>query len=199
MSRLLINIRGCNGSGKSTIPMSMMDDPDMYVIEKPYKGKCKKILTVFPTYRWIALGTYFNKTGGLDVFPNNELTQKALWYALKKFPEYNIMMEGVIASTIKSTYINLFHDVEEKYPDTKIIIMNFVPPLEVCLNRIQKRNGGKPIKEEAVRNKWKIVNRNVQAFKNEGFVSIRVDTSKISKGDMLRTFEEKIEKYKGGL
>lgn len=199
MSRLLVNIRGCNGSGKSTIPMSMMDDPDMYVIEKPYKGKHKKILTVFPTYKWIALGTYFNKTGGLDVFPNNELTQKALWYALKKFPEYNIMMESVIASTIKSTYVNLFHEVEEKYPDTKIVVMNFVPPLEVCLNRIQKRNGGKPIKEEAVRNKWKIVNRNVQAFKDEGFVSIKVDTSKISKGDMLLTFEEKIEKYKGGL
>lgn len=197
--RLLVNIRGCNGSGKSTIPMSMMDDPDMYTIEKPYKGKRKKILTVFPTYKWVALGTYFNKTGGLDVFPNNELTQKALWYALKKFPEYDIIMEGVISSTIKSTYINLFHDVEEKYPDTKIVVMNFVPPLEVCLNRIQKRNGGKPIKEEAVRNKWKIVNRNVQAFKDEGFVSIKVDTSKISKGNMLLTFEEKIEKYKGGL
>ena len=151
---------------------------------------------MFPSYKWVALGTYFNKTGGLDVFPNNELTQKALWYALKKFPEYDIIMEGVISSTIKSTYINLFHDVEEKYPDTKIIVMNFVPSLEVCLNRIQKRNGGKPIKEEAVQNKWKVVNRNVQVFKDEGFVSIKVDTSKISKEDMFRTFEEKIEKYK---
>lgn len=198
-NRLLVNIRGCNGSGKSTIPMSMMNDPEMYVIEKPYKGKQKKILTVFPTYGWITLGTYFNKTGGVDVFPNNELTQKALWYALKKFPEYDIMMEGVIASTIRSTYVNLFHEVEEKCPDINIIIMNFVPPFEVCLDRIQKRNGGKPIKEEAVRNKWKIVNRNVQAFKDEGFVSIKIDTSKIPKEDMFHTFEEKIEKYKGGL
>lgn len=199
MSRLLVNIRGCNGSGKSTIPMSMMDDPDMYVIEKPYKGKRKKILTVFPTYKWIALGTYFNKTGGLDVFPNNELTQKALWYALKKFPEYNIMMEGVIASTIKSTYVNLFHEVEEKYPDTKIIIVNFVPPFEVCLDRIQKRNGGKPIKEEIVRRKWKAVNRNVQAFKDEGFITLKVDTSKVSKYEVLPKFLRTVNKYKEGM
>ena len=27
--KFLINIRGCNGSGKSTIPLSMMDDPDL--------------------------------------------------------------------------------------------------------------------------------------------------------------------------
>ena len=31
---MIVNIRGCNGSGKSTIPMSMMElDPDFEVIK----------------------------------------------------------------------------------------------------------------------------------------------------------------------
>ena len=199
MSRLLINIRGCNGSGKSTIPMSMMNDPDMYVIEKPYKGKQRKILTVFPTYKWVALGTYFNKTGGLDVFPNNELTQKALWYALKKFPEYDIMMEGVIASTVFSTYSDIFHRVEEKYPNTKVIVFNMLPPFETCLERVYSRNGGKPVKEEQIENKWKIVQRNIQKFKNEGFITLKVDTSRVSKDDMLTKFLKTVNKYKEGM
>ena len=69
MSRILVNIRGCNGAGKSTIPMSMMSDPKMFVQELKYSdGKRMGSFTVFPSYGWIALGTYFNKTGGLMVF-----------------------------------------------------------------------------------------------------------------------------------
>ena len=62
--RMLVNIRGCNGSGKSTIPMSMIDDPDMFVQELlGSDGKKISALTIFPSYGWVALGTYFNKTG----------------------------------------------------------------------------------------------------------------------------------------
>ncbi len=194
-NRLLVNIRGCNGAGKSTIPMSMMNDPEMYVVSKPYKGKDKKILTVFPTYKWVALGTYFNKTGGMDCLPNKELKQKALWYALKKFPEYNILMEGVIDSTIFSTYAELFKEVEEKYSNVKVIIMNFLPPFAVCLERVYQRNDGKPIKEDQVLHKYKIVERNLKKFKDEGFISLKIDTSKVRKENMLKCFLKTIEKY----
>lgn len=193
--KLIINIRGTNGAGKSTIPMSMMVDPDMYVIEKPYKGKPKKIATVFPSYKVIALGSYFNKTGGLDTFPNNELTQNAFWYILKKYPEYDILLEGIIASTIYSTYKDLFKAAEEKYPDRKVLIVNFIPPLEVCLERVQERNGGKPIKEQAVEQKWKTVKRCSEKFKQD-FTSIILDTSKVSKEDMPRKFWKVINRYR---
>ena len=80
---IIVNLRGTNGSGKSSIPMSMLDDPEMYVVEKPYKGKLRKIATVFPSYGWIAMGTYFNKTGGIDTFPDVTLMRKSFWYLLK--------------------------------------------------------------------------------------------------------------------
>lgn len=190
---MIVNIRGCNGSGKSTIPMSMMDDPQMYVIEKPYKGKPKKIATVFPTYGWIALGSYHNKTGGLDGFPTTDFTKKVFWYVLKKYPEYNVILEGIMASTVYSTYAELFKQAENKYPDVHVIIFSLLPPLEVCLKRIQKRNGGKPIKEDLVAGKYKTVERNATKFLNAGFQSITWDNSVVEKSDMLDRFFEIIE------
>ena len=177
--KYLINIRGCNGSGKSTIPMSMLDDPDMYIIEKPYKGKNRKMFTVFPTYGWVALGSYHNKCGGLDGYADTNLIKKGFWYALKHFPEYHILMEGVIPSTVYSTYEQLFLEAMEKYPDRKLIVLNLLPPVEECLRRIQNRNGGKAIKEDMVRSKWSTVCKNADKFAEMGIISLKWDNSHI--------------------
>ena len=196
--RVLVNIRGCNGAGKSTIPMSMMDDPEMYVHEiRGSDGKRISSITVFPSYGWVALGTYFNKTGGLDTLKNNDITRMTLYAALDGFPEYNVLMEGIMASTIRSTYIDLFHEVEEYYDDLKVIIISLLPPVEVAISRVYSRNGGKPIQEEAVRGKWDTVARNVSAFSEAGFTSLRVDSSKVSKDKMLKAFLKTIKKHGG--
>ena len=196
--RMLVNIRGCNGAGKSTIPMSMMDDPEMYVHEiRGSDGKRISSITVFPSYGWVALGTYFNKTGGLDTLRNNDITRMTLYAALDGFPEYNVLMEGIMASTIRSTYIDLFHEVEEYYNDLKVIIISLLPPVEVANSRVYSRNGGKPIQEEAVRGKWETVAKNVSAFSEAGFTSLRVDSSKVSKDKMLKAFLKTIKKHGG--
>lgn len=196
--RVLANIRGCNGAGKSTIPMSMMDDPEMYIHEIiGSDGKRISSITVFPTYGWVALGTYFNKTGGLDTLKNNEITRMTLYAALDGFPEYNVLMEGIMASTIRSTYIDLFHEVENYYHELKVIIISLLPPVEVAISRVYQRNGGKPIKEDAVRGKWDTVARNVEYFADAGFTSVRVNSAKVAKHKMLKAFLKTIEKYGG--
>lgn len=197
MSRVLVNIRGCNGAGKSTIPMSMMDDPDMWVHEIiGSDGKKISSITVFPSYGWVALGTYFNKTGGLDTLKNNWVTKATLYAALDGFPEYDVLMEGIMASTIRSTYIDLFHEAEGYYDDLKIIVLSLLPPVETAIQRVYKRNGGKPIQEEAIKGKWRIVERNVAAFAKAGFISIRVNSAKVQKGKMLRAFFKTVNKYR---
>lgn len=195
--RVLVNIRGCNGAGKSTIPMSMMDDPAMWVhtiVDE--SGKKISAITVFPSYGWVALGTYFNKTGGMDTLKNNEITRQTLFIALKKFPDYNILMEGIMASTIRSTYVNLFHEVEQDWP-IRVIILNLLPPVEVAISRVYSRNGGKLINEEAIRGKWETVAKNAKVFSDEGFISIRADSSKVRKESMLKAFLRTVKKYGG--
>lgn len=201
MSRLLVNIRGCNGAGKSTIPLSMMDDPKMYV-ETIIGSDGKKIgaVTVFPSYGWVALGTYFNKTGGLDTIKNNWCTRACLLFALELFPEYDILMEGILASTIRSTYVNLFNEAIDLYArrgeQLQVLVLSLTPPLEVALQRVQKRNGGKPVKEELIKGKWAIVNRNVKEFSEAGFTSIKVNSSKVKKEAMLSAFLKTVNKYR---
>lgn len=204
MKRVLVNLRGCNGAGKSTIPMSMMDDPHMYVHEiLGSDGKKISAITVFPSYGWVALGTYFNKTGGMDTLRNNETTRLTLYAALDGFPEYNVLMEGIMASTIRSTYINLFHEVEEYYQnrgeDLKVLVISLLPPVEVAISRVYSRNGGKPIQEEAVRGKWETVARNVSAFADAGFTSVKVNSAKVSKDKMLSAFLKTVRKYGGAV
>ena len=195
--RMLVNLRGCNGAGKSTIPMSMMDDPEMFVQELlGSDGKKVSAMTVFPTYGWIALGTYFNKTGGLDTLKNNEITRTTLYAALDLFPEYDILMEGIMASTIRSTYIDLFHEIENHYKGLKVLIISLLPPVEIAISRVYKRNGGKPIKEDAVRGKWETVERNAKYFAEAGFDSVRVNSAKVKKSQMLNAFLKTVEKHR---
>lgn len=199
MSRVLVNVRGCNGAGKSTIPMSMMDDPKMYVHEiVGSDGKRISAITVFPSYGWVALGTYFNKTGGLDTLKNNAVTKLTLFAALDGFPEYDVLMEGIMASTIRSTYIDLFHEVENYYGKKrlKVIVVSLLPPVDVALSRVYERNGGKPINEAAVAGKWNTVARNVAEFANAGFTSIKVNSAKVKKKNMLPAFLKTVDKYR---
>lgn len=196
---MLVNVRGCNGAGKSTIPMSMMDDPNMYVHEiVGSDGKKISAITVFPSYGWVALGTYFNKTGGLDTLKNNAVTKLTLFAALDGFPEYDVLMEGIMASTIRSTYIDLFHEVEDYYgkKQLKVIVVSLLPPIDVALSRVYKRNGGKPINEAAVAGKWNTVARNVEAFAEAGFTSVKVNSAKVKKQNMLPAFLKTVDKHR---
>jgi hypothetical protein len=179
--------------------MSMMDDPEMYVYDIiGSDGKRISAITVFPSYGWVALGTYFNKTGGLDTLKNNKVTKMTLYAALDGFPEYNVLMEGIMASTIRSTYIDLFHEVERHYgKQLKVLIISLLPPVEVAISRVYSRNGGRPIKEDAVRGKWNTVAKNVSAFADAGFTSVRVDSSKVPKHKMLKAFLKTVRKHGG--
>lgn len=196
--RLLVNIRGCNGAGKSTIPLLMGKDPNTVSTRTDPHGTK---YTVFQDTGWVALGTYFDKhgqpkkTGGMDTISTKAEKQALLAYVWSKHPEYDILMEGVIDSTILSTYVDLFKsyqrlvDAEEITP-RKIVVLNLLPPVDVCLERVYKRNGGKPINEDAVRSKWKTVRKNWKAFREAGMTSIRWDNSSLDKRRVLETFLE---------
>lgn len=192
-SRLLVNIRGTNGSGKSTIPISMKDDPDMYEVTRPYKGKPKKILTVFPTYGWVALGAYNIQVGGCDAFPNKDFIKKVLVYALKKFPEYNVLMEGILIATTYSTYADLFTEMQETY-GVQPVIYYLMPPVETCIARIKKRNGNKPFKENLVREKYAMMVRGIEKFRQAGsFPVFVVNNSSVKKSDVRTQFFADLE------
>lgn len=199
--KLLVNIRGCNGAGKSTIPMLMYErDPEMRTVSVDDNGKAPWI-TIFPKYGWIALGTYHSKTGGMDTFKNNSVTFRTLEYAWTNYPDYDILMEGVISSTILSTYVKVFKEYKKKVRHNQInrrniLVMNFLPPLEVCIERVLDRNGGTPVKEDQIESKWNSVNRNHYRFLEYKISSVKINTAKISREAMLGSFFKTCDKHR---
>lgn len=179
----------------------MMGEQDDSKYEKGLGANGKSpYITVYPKLKWVALGTYHAKTGGMDTFKNNEATRLAFDYAWKHYPDFDIIMEGIIASTVKSTYVELFKDYEgimgTDYVERKIIILSLLPSVETCVQRVYARNGGKPIKEDQLRGKWRTVDRNTLYFKEHGFTSLKLNTSKYPREESLNVFLRLVDKYR---
>lgn len=191
----LVNIRGTNGSGKSSIPLSFLKD-DKCAFELIYyiDNKERVAATVFPSFGWMALGAYRTKCGGLDGYSSNKQTIDSL--DLVWDLNYNIIMEGVLASTIRSTYGELFSSVNNRHTNKReILVCSLLPPFDVCLERISSRNGGKPVKTEQVKQKYDVVSRGVSYFSDAGISSISLDNSKIKLEDTRDWFLKSIEPH----
>lgn len=174
----LVNLRGTNGSGKSSVPFSFINrDKDTFELTYQFEGKDRVLATVCPNEKWLFLGAYRTKCGGLDYYKTVEQTIDSLYLVLDL--PFNILMEGVISSTIFSTYADLFNRISAE-SERDVVIATLLPGLETCIQRIQSRNGGKEIKTEQVEFKYTTVQKNVQKFLDAGLNSIVLDNSKIS-------------------
>lgn len=173
----LVNLRGTNGSGKSSVPFSFINtDSRAFELTYEFNGRNKVLATVCPTFGWLFIGAYRTKCGGLDGFKGNDQTADTL-EMVWNLP-YNILMEGVISSTVYSTYSELFKKVNADN-SRHVTIVTLAPPVETCLARIQIRNGGKPIKSEQVEGKYRTMLRNHEKFTADGFECLKLDNSKI--------------------
>src|SRR5690606_17771303 len=186
--------RGTNASGKSAIPMQMLEKVDTaYILTWiDEKGKVKDIATVFHKLEYIALGTYFGKTGGLDRIRNTADMKKI--FSLVHYLPYSILLEGILASTVWSTYHNMFLEYESKSPKRKAIVLNLLPPFEVVKERLLKRNGGKTdVKWEQIESKYNTVKKNHKKFVDGGVTSKVADNSGITIDETLDWFFKQIE------
>lgn len=185
----LINIRGANGAGKSTVPMQMMEtDPLAFELTYHYYGKNRIMATVFPSYNYMVVGKYRGlKCGGLDTFRTTEQifeTLDLLW----EIP-YNLIMEGVISSTVFSTYKQWFETANDNHVSKRnITVASILPTEEVCINRVMQRNGGKEVKIDLIRSKYRSVERNHKKFCATSIPAKLLDNSNVAIEDTLKWF-----------
>lgn len=165
-----INVRGCNGSGKTTLLRMLARDPLCRVenvrVTHEYKdgksgekvrGYHAPIPVTYAPGGLALLGDYTpgatGTTAGCDRIKTQEAAKSAL-ELIAQDPEVRVIMfEGVVVSTI-------FGPWRDWAGANGGMLWAFLDtPLEVCLERIQKRNGGKPIKEELVAGKHRTIAR----------------------------------------
>jgi len=166
-----INVRGCNGSGKTTLLRLLAKDPlcrvDTLNVTHEVKNKDKsgKVRVYHPpipvTYcpNGIAiLGDYTPAaagatTAGCDRIKTQEATKNALELIAQDPNVKFILFEGIVVSTIYGPWKEWAEangGMAWAFLDT---------PLDLCLARVQERNGGKPVKEDQIADKHKTIAR----------------------------------------
>jgi len=152
----LINVRGCNGSGKTHLLRSLVGRVPPHV--EQYAVKDHKPIPV--TYVELDLGEGllaivgdYSKPGcaGLDRVRTQAAAKEVIEVAAIVKDVRAVLFEGVLVATIFDPWLQWSRKMGGMtwaFLDT---------PIDVCLARIQARNGGTPIKEEQVRAKHRTI------------------------------------------
>lgn len=211
---IFVNVRGCNGSGKTTLLRQLAKDPRCKIRTvmvsqeyKPKEGKKQpagvfectetgKLMIMHPAIPvtitpegYAILGDYTPAaagatTAGCDRIKTQEATKKALETIAELYDVSHIFFEGVVVSTIFQPWL------EWSYEQGGMVWAFFDTPLDICLQRIQKRNGGKPIKEDQVAAKHETISRVKQKALDASETVIALDwiSPMTSLRDWLRCF-----------
>lgn len=174
----IVNLRGTNGSGKSTVARALLG----------YSPGIVHLTPSTPGYIGedgvVVVGTYpEGKTGGMDRVREQVEARKAVWEAAKFSRERNgsdvpprVLFEGLLISTIYKPWLELSEALEAEYGEAGRIVWAFMDtPIDTCLARIQERNGGKPVKEDQVRNKVHTLERVKAKAEGDGQTVTEVD------------------------
>jgi hypothetical protein len=194
VGRRVVNVKGANGSGKSTIPLQLQQsDPDSFIVVSDTFGPKQVVATVFPSYGWLALGEYRTQCGGCDAIGAGDDIQLSL--RLAWLLDYDILFEGVIVADIRSTYHQLLVHLNnsERYADRRAIMLFPTTTVEECLRRIQARNGGKPINEQLVRDKHENNRKSREWYLAEGKLEVVDFDTTIPIGTILPAFLEAVK------
>ena len=161
----IINVRGPNGSGKTTllkmlgknythlypgirdarnkpIPITLCKNPWEKVT-----GEERGSIALIGDYTPMATGT----TAGCDRIPTQQDIKNVI-NSINHAVEY-VIFEGVIVSTIYGPW----KEFADPHGGMTWAFLN--TPLDLCLGRIQARNGGKVINEKLVVDKFHTINR----------------------------------------
>lgn len=174
-----INIRGCNGSGKTTLLRKLVAEDREATVRSTPEGVLvgeaahKPIPFTFTTSGLAVLGDYLPAkdnqtplptTAGCDRVKTQAATKKALEWAAAEPGVKLVLFEGVVVSTIYGPW----REWSRSQGGMAWAFLN--TPLDVCLKRIQVRNGGKPIQTEQVADKHRTIARVAGKAREDGEV-----------------------------
>lgn len=145
---MIINLRGTNGSGKSTVARGLMaHDPATKIVNLAPSGQ-KGLVETFvqgyhvPNLDLCVVGLYKTACGGCDGIKTQELIHESVKLAAGRYK--HVFFEGVVVSTIFSSYLTLA--THFKLHDKPFVWAYMDTPLQLCLDRVGDRNGGKQLK-----------------------------------------------------
>ena len=168
----IVQIKGSNGSGKTTIVKQLIRlSSDVHLLEaKGFGGKT--VATIMDDLGWIAIGGYPEESamGGCDRIRTIDNIKWAIDEAYDHSPGYWIVFEGMMVSTIKSTFYQFLLDMRQR---SRADWMEDIDPLfvilrttaERCVERIEGRGTKRAgLKVDNVRAKCEMVVRHAKTY-----------------------------------
>lgn len=195
MHRLLVQLAGTNGSGKST-PLKYMYEAStdkMYVNDYHDRGINATHLNDMQV---TLIGRYHTDCGGGDSVTGNgglariNDTLDSL-LSIEHCCGYPILFEGLLLAS----YVNMCKIAEiANRRAAKYIVIHCDPPNEVCVSRVYSRNGGKKINESNVIGRHDSLQRVIPKFAAEGLATVvRWNNSDVDYDEMFPALIDIIE------
>lgn len=186
----VVNIKGANGSGKTTIVHQMLQLSKEVSQLRTEDGTV--IATCMDTIKWAAVGPYYldKKMGGCDIFETVDSIKQAILTTRQACPDYWIVFEGMMISTLKTTFYNFLVEMMQ----TDDIVPAFVilrADVDGCLRRIKDRGTiartatGEP-NPANIKSKCDTVLRHAQDY--DPCVVRYIDVDKVACSGMLSKF-----------
>ena len=137
----VLNLRGGNGSGKSTVHHWLLDNhPHEELYFANFHSRQQQLPRVWELPgKLFVIGRYGPGADGIGFKPLAQMVQS---YA----PGAHVFFENVMVSGNVTSWL----PCRESLPDERWIWATLDTPIEVCLERIYKRNGGAVIKEGGI-------------------------------------------------
>lgn len=183
----IIQIRGSNGAGKTTIVKQFCERNNLEIKSINIKGR-ETFISTNDKGNIVVLGRYDKKTGGCDLYANTDHVLSTIMWVIINLKPQIIVFEGMIYS-LSFKFASKVSDLVKRYNYKYQAISLYTDP-EVVLGRIYKRNGGKAINEKLILDKIKSVSSSHNKLILNGYSSKMVDTTKIKKENMYRVIED---------
>ena len=197
----LINIRGTNGSGKTTMmkrviaELNKKEEPvwDEFTTEEitTYHKVYTRKIQVWNKQKFIVMGIYNEKqTGGVDNYDTPWQVMYALFLFCKKYKGYTILFEGVRISTDYKYWWRMFTLLLSVGVRTDIV--GLIPSdVQWAVNNVIERRKDKGLwelrhPEDIANNNYDIL-RGLLMFLSEGFNPF------IIKGDQMKSIDDTFE------
>ena len=162
MAKLLINLRGTSGSGKTTVARTFLNNfPNETLRKRDGKVAGVRIDVTGFTYPLFLVGKYDNTCGGMDTVPTQVDCAEL---ATKAYQMGHVICEGLLASGVGPGATLPAALISAAGPHVRFLCLN--TPLELCIERVKARReaagNDKPFNPANTESKYQQVQRSFE-------------------------------------